>query len=1045
MLLHGAGCAAVAVLLAAALLPCAVCGAASGGPVGSAGLRFIVRLADPPLGPRAARQLAALAMQDRFLSSLKRDSGMALAEFADERGSLHEARLTSVINAVTVVANAGADAQSVLTSLRSRAGVVGAWPDHDVRETLWAAEPLCNVPAAWASRLPLKAGKGVKIAVVDGGTHKDVAMMSGAGFDWPHDIPAPGLGETENCNGKLIVSRAYFDPLDPPHETDSHSWPGPLKNSHGVHTSSTAAGVPVQIIADGRFLNISGVAPYAWVMNYRVFYMNKSGQPSGKASACLAALEDAVADGAQVISNSWGDTAFQDSNNPISVFAKAATLQHGVVFVFAAGNSGDMVSTMDHPEETSIRVAAVTSTKLTTLALHTVPMWQAALNASGYISVSVVASTEASAVPQRLEVPTVAESGGCALANGSHNGSALLVRDGDTSGGCSLDDKAAAALRAGASMLVVLSSHGASVSAAGLAVVAVDASAEPTLVAMSQRPGGAAVVVAPQGYATPNYRADIVATFSSRGPSTDLGMGIDVAAPGYQVVAAGFGQGVGSQAHFGYGSASGTSMAAPQVAGAAALVLQAHPAFSPAEVKSALMTTSSTRVYTSQNRANQAGPLETGAGRVDALAALSPALFLDPPALSFSLVPAGRATVAVVRVAAYVALRNVSLRVAAIAGVYAGGAAAFAVQPAAVDALAAGEVLVVHVSVNTSSAGDHSAHLVIESEGAVVAHAPLWARAMLPKTTDVLLVDMDFSSCYGTPDVSQAYVQAFRQAGWSTGLWDVGCNGSFQYPPEALYGRNRAVVVFTGSVFPQASYTRLTMMQGFTTELTNSGTALVTMGQALPQLWGIPPMSGLTLEVLCGTDFYDDETTVTGVRPHVATPRAFATAPAALASAQKLRAIDYKGKNSEIPLFMPSALNATALLAKAFVHQEMPGELSFHSACAVSALGMENMPAAMRVGFARNVVALLGQQRPACHTVAAAEGAGNATLIALALNDTSFNATEAMVLWGDASPMETYEWGTQLRHVYGKKQGSPVFMRQQQQELWVVSECSGGQ
>ncbi|MGW5399555.1 S8 family peptidase [Streptomyces sp. NPDC003952] len=122
-------------------------------------------------------------------------------------------------------------------------------------------------------------------------------------------------------------------------------------------------------------------------------------------------------------------------------------------------------------------------------------------------------------------------------------------------------------------------------------------------------------------------KQDQLAEFSSRGPTADGLTKPDITAPGVDITAALTTQGPNPAPDEGYTSMSGTSMATPHVAGAAALVKQQHPGWSPASIK-ALLTTSATPNP-------KLNAYQQGAGRVDLARAVKAVVRADPGSLAF--------------------------------------------------------------------------------------------------------------------------------------------------------------------------------------------------------------------------------------------------------------------------------------------------------------------------------------------------------------------------------------------------------------------------
>ena len=126
---------------------------------------------------------------------------------------------------------------------------------------------------------------------------------------------------------------------------------------------------------------------------------------------------------------------------------------------------------------------------------------------------------------------------------------------------------------------------------------------------------------------------DVVASFSSSGPTPlSLRLKPEVSAPGVAILSASPGDT--------YASLSGTSMAAPHVAGAVALLLQRHPTWTPAQVKSALALTGDP-AFTDERRSAELPTLRAGGGVVNLPRADNPLFFAAPVALSFGLLAPG--------------------------------------------------------------------------------------------------------------------------------------------------------------------------------------------------------------------------------------------------------------------------------------------------------------------------------------------------------------------------------------------------------------------
>ena len=650
--------------------------------------RLIVELNSPALSQWAATEISASATSDLFVNGhlnvasttaqayiqqLQAEQGAFMAQmqravpssraatFMDEAGRVHNATYQIVMNAVAVDAGQDVDVKALAQEMSKLPGVKAVYRDYALEPQTYASLPLINVSAIWDSETVgggENAGAGIKIASVDGGVHHDAPMFNGEGYEWPEDIPEPGLGDISNNNGKIIVSRAYFRTWDPPSEGDENVWPGTQGTSHGVHTASTAAGNSVKADYVGvENIDVSGVAPKAWIMSYRVFYASVSNNEQAYSIEIIAALEDMISDGADVVNNSWGDGP-QSSGGEFDALDTALlnAWDAGVFVSMSAGNAGPGNGTTDHPSDYIIVAASTTDGTFATgrfnvTAPEPVP--------DELVDIAFATASFGAGLPLGTTVGpfsyvtaasvSSANFEGCnAWPEGTFSGKAAVI----SRGACEFGLKVFNAEQAGAEFVVIYNHANGGDSLVNMGGGAVGDQVTIPSIFVGHTDGLALVdwyetsgdssefvvdTLAFQVGSTP----DQIARFSSRGPGVGNVLKPDIAAPGVNILAQGYTVGAtGEDRHVGYGQVSGTSMASPHVAGSAALLKQIHPDWSNAAIKSALMSTSKyTEIYNFDG--SPAQPLDMGAGRLDLTNAASPGVILDPPSLSFGSVVSG--------------------------------------------------------------------------------------------------------------------------------------------------------------------------------------------------------------------------------------------------------------------------------------------------------------------------------------------------------------------------------------------------------------------
>ena len=291
-------------------------------------------------------------------------------------------------------------------------------------------------------------------------------------------------------------------------------------------------------------------------------------------------------------------------------------------------------------------------------------------------------------------------------------------------------------------------------------------------------------------------RPDNLGRSSSRGPGLGLQIKPDLVAPG---------EGIYSSVGGSFSTMSGTSMASPHVAGAAALLRQKHPQWTPAQIKSALMTTANTQVWSADGQDTFAGVMGQGAGRVDLEKAHDLALYLSPPSHSFGQVKAGEAETMTL---AALNLLDAGQYTLTIEGPET-GVTLWTTDTSPVFTAGEQKALALRLTASAEATpGDYQGRVWFEGNGRRQ-HVTWWVRILPAQTAaDVLLLDDDGSSISSAKDHRAYYVKLLDDLGISYEVWDVGekwrdliresGQPSGALPEAAALQAYKAVVWFTG-------------------------------------------------------------------------------------------------------------------------------------------------------------------------------------------------------------------------------------------------------
>jgi len=682
----------------------------------------------------------------------------------------------------------------VASRIRSLPEVLSVVPNRRYSLSLTRSNELMNAPVAWQFAGGQEfAGQGIKIGIIDTGIDHTHVMFDDVGFELPEGYP---LGDVDFTNNKVIVARVLTINGDLPEDSTARD-----RHGHGTHVASCAAGNSNTLSPLGL---ISGVAPRAYLGNYKVF----TGEFT-TLEQVVAALEACVEDGMDVVNLSLGSEAYINTVLDPEAIAVRNAIRAGVVVVAAAGNSGrpEMIGSPGQIPEVITVGSLANSHNGTSSGTFDIAMMNVYSDDRPIVTdEQVVLGPD----PKFFSRPLLGrfqivdadnidggryggDAGGdvCRdLPAGSAQDKWVLVQRGT----CNFTEKINRVQKAGGWGALIYNRDGAEegpdepprndLSVEGTEIPSYFVSRNTGLIIKNALAGAGAVEV--EFYTAAPTERDLkpfeLSSFSSVGPSLDYGVKPEIAAIGQGSYAATQNDWPGEyEISFfentsfdlsGFSFGSGTSFSSPRIAGVAALIKQANPAWKPEDIKSAIVT--------SAERLPSLVPLsvmERGGGHVDTARAMSLPLIATPATISWGNVLIDDVT----ELGRSLRLNNITDEFQAatlsLALSASDNAQVIEVFPEQFD-LAPGDSIDVSLSVKFSppagglgAVEDINGDVVIELAGEPeLLRVPVWARVIdaPPVKGSVLLIDDDSGE-----KIESRYVDSINLAGYETTVWDV--------------------------------------------------------------------------------------------------------------------------------------------------------------------------------------------------------------------------------------------------------------------------------
>jgi len=587
---------------------------------------YIVVMKDEPL----VAQMGQDGLQTGRARAERKKIAKKHEKVLDEAGASSSDLVNSYANAVDGFS--AIISQKEAQKIANRDDVLAVYPDELRQPTTDSSPTFLRLDdrrkGPWAKGID---GEGVVIGIIDTGIWPEHPSFADDGsYSAPpisiDDIPAGpnnpfiagcDFGNTAHnpndvaftCNNKLIGARQMLQTYRALIGAESFEYDSARDdNGHGTHTASTAggnSGVEASIFGIDRG-TLSGIAPRAHIVMYKGL-----GALGGFSSDLAAAIDQAVEDGVDVINYSIGSSSYAIGADDVAfLFAADA----GVFVATSAGNSGPGAATLGSPATVPWVTSVGASTQARTFQGSVILG-----NGAEYFGASITAGVGPAPIVDSADLGNELCYPGTGFSEDVTGKIVLCKR-----GAIARVAKGEAVFDAGGvGMVLYNASDSQSEVTDNHFVPSVHINNTDGLAAKAyiSSEGANATAEITQGVYTP-VQGSVMASFSSRGPNplaSDI-IKPDVTAPGVNILAGNTptpepGNVTGEL----FQSISGTSMSSPHVAGMFALIKQAHPDWSAAMAKSALMTTARQDV-TKEDGRTKADPFDMGAGHIVAVA-----------------------------------------------------------------------------------------------------------------------------------------------------------------------------------------------------------------------------------------------------------------------------------------------------------------------------------------------------------------------------------------------------------------------------------------